>query len=726
MNEAGYLETWIYHGSGWLGKNFVLINILNLLGDKIDLSNATYESGVYYNNDGSKQYGIASAEAVTLDAVTLTPLQTFICEKCIFAQAAIIFWDADNNVISSINGNDLGINDTNEARRVIFTVPEGAAKVSISTFPITYHEVFAIYSYLGLPYGLVEQTTEAAKQSKAVYDTVTASYGADIDISKGTLHIGEYIGKTGYVEKYDTASYIEFSKEHLRPGYAYVMRAEMKWSLAIVFFNDQDKIIESYSSADFGSSAMYSVPFFVPEGTYRTALSFMNFKIEVLELHAIYTPQILKRLKELRPLDPLPEEKIPIVYPNALYLTQDAYDIKNSVPYTLYISQFIRDKTELFFSLTNSREYVVYSSVTQALSEAKMENDLLLEFDRSDSIIIKKREVKSNVGLGKKVRLLVIGDSVTEGYGADYRRDAGSPRCYWEYVQRQMMLDALKSGDYSGNYCFQTIGFYNSAAVEAKVGEKVENSYAYAEGRASWSLNYYLRNEARPNSTVLNPFYDAEKQWHDDELNEENIKFSLMKFLERFRNYSDDGTPLEETDAGIGTNVIFTGTSDKRNLSVCHDDEYVATPTHVLIQLGFNDNTSTLSNDMRLICKAIREEFPDIIIGVSYVTQSGSYFYEKGYAFDESSINIQVNCGLHRKMYDNVNAVKQICNENDNIFFIGNMFIQPPLDGAAVVEVTGADGAKYFLPSGINSYHPSNKAHAVWAQQIYSWLKWTL
>ena len=419
------------------------------------------------------------------------------------------------------------------------------------------------------------------------------------------------------------------------------------------------------------------------------------------------------------------------VTPSVVYLTQDSYRFMSSMPQRIYIDHFVNFSNKIYkvsFDKTKNDVLHLCASLESTLSANKTEQTESIAvsgFSSLSSFNLKKRISKSTNGANKEVRLLFIGDSVGGGYGGDYNTVNSNPGVSWAITQKLFMLDCIKSGD-GTKHKMQCLGFRNAYPVSATYNNTTKNSVAYGEGRGGWSLVNYLYDESR--DSVYNPFYDANKVWSDASLNSAGVKFSVSKYLERFRNYTDAGQKISEGGTGIGTNVTFSGTSDTSNLIVRDNEEYVNTPTHIIVQLGFNDGADTpFADNIEYIIKAIREELPDVIIGISLIDESGGYFSENyRECANDANFNL-LGQSLHTKMFNRITNVVAKCDESDNVFFIPNYFIQPTIEGAARIEASSIDGiTSWFSNNEIGLYHPNNIAHSAWGLQIYSWLKWTL
>lgn len=438
-----------------------------------------------------------------------------------------------------------------------------------------------------------------------------------------------------------------------------------------------------------------------------------------------------------------------VIVPHSIYLSQDTFNIKDTRPHRLYIDHLVNmDKfVDICFDKTKTDIYHLSADINTVLDADKKELPISIKLNNvknKESFTLNRRISKTSVGDNTFVKLMQLGDSVGGGFGGDSNAVDNNPSVSWAVTQKLFMLDRIKSGDYDNKYKMQTLGFRNSVAVKATYDATTKTSTAYGEGRGGWRLTDYLYRkfqgetgvEQEPTeSSVLNPFYDEDKVWIDSELNEKGVKFSLKKYLERFRNYTDDGVKIGQGEEGIGTNITFNGASNTSQLVVRDNAAFVCTPTHFISQLGFNDVETPSENDAdypdfientRLLIKAIREEFPNITIGISMIDSAGGYFpqYYREYS-NEGFFNMLGN-GLHKKVFNWIEKIYNLCSEADNVYFIPNYFIQPTIKGCHFYDLVGADGevSKYVGTNG--NYHPNNIAHSAWGQQIYNWIKWTI
>lgn len=436
-----------------------------------------------------------------------------------------------------------------------------------------------------------------------------------------------------------------------------------------------------------------------------------------------------------------------IIYPKEVYTVQDVEKLTESMPQTLYLDHMLKlqKHEDLMFEKTKSDKYYICSNVLDLQSTNVIETNHAISLDGfkgERKVTVKQVSTKSNVASDKPIRLLQIGDSVGGGYGGDANRVeyfGANPITYYAVAQKLFDLDAIKVGN-PNLYKMQTIGFRNHftySIVRDGVTHDVKN--AYGEGRGGWKLYDYLYNsiqgETGPDreptsSKPINPFYDGSKIWtgaYADDLNSSGVKFSLKHYLTTYRTHDDNGNELEVGN-GTGTNIHASGTNNTNTGYIVKGHAMINTPTHILQENAFNDEgIDEFVHNTELFIKAVRNEYPNIIIGIVFNDAAFGYFpeYYSGYSMD-GFMNGFSNT-LHIKQFDRYAKIKTMIDSfNDSkLFLIPTMFIQPTLNGCHTIEAVNADGSivKYVGTSG--TYHPNNVAHSAWGSQLYAWLKYT-
>jgi len=415
------------------------------------------------------------------------------------------------------------------------------------------------------------------------------------------------------------------------------------------------------------------------------------------------------------------------IFPSKVYTVSDVVAINENNSITLYVDHFasLASYKKLRFSKTKTDKYRLFSDVGTAQTNNVVQTNRTINVDgfSVSSFITNQISTKSDITLDSNIRVLPIGDSVGGGFGGTQNVINDNPRTSWAIAQKLFYLDSIKSGDVT-KHKIQFLGFRNVVDVSATYNSTTKTGKAYSEGRGGWKLSdyLYLENVAE----VYNPFYDATKTWTNAALNTAGVKFSLAKYLARFRTHDDSGNQLA---VGYGINIKTSGLTDTDTMSININDAYVNTPTHIIIQLGLNDtHDANYIINISYIIDAIKEEYPSMIVGLSLTDSVGSYFPElyTEYAFDNFSYLLG-DTTLHPKCYEWNNLLQGLENVVNKIFYIPNYFIQPTAEGVATKTITSNDGTVINADdSTYGKYHPNNVAHSAWGYELYAWLKYTL
>lgn len=354
------------------------------------------------------------------------------------------------------------------------------------------------------------------------------------------------------------------------------------------------------------------------------------------------------------------------------------------------------------------------------------------------------RSADSENGIDSYPKVLLLGDSVGRGYCADFgginRVPANNPACAIAIVQKMFMLQAMKRGVYGSKYRMQAIGHVRPYECVAEMDGKSNTSYAFNSAVSGATAGNFLFDESVVDT--WNPFYDASKRWSNGELNTAGVKFSIEKYISNYRTHSDDGVELDDGDPTLGGKVVFSGenkivgvTDSSSRILAKNHNAFVCRPTHVILQFGFNDiktsGLNTFLKNMGLLIKAIREELPNAVIGVSSYDGAGTYFKE--YYPNTIGLTKFASQTPHRYAYSALDGLQGLCNESDNIFFIPCYFVGRTAEGLLRKEVKDIFGNDVNVRIDTATFttdtqilHPNNLVHSDWAKQMFSWMKWVL
>lgn len=347
------------------------------------------------------------------------------------------------------------------------------------------------------------------------------------------------------------------------------------------------------------------------------------------------------------------------------------------------------------------------------------------------SLTIKNRSVRNKATQNTHIRLLCIGDSVTEGYLAGYNAPyATAPTTYWSWVKALFEMDMIENGN--SGFDFVSLGNKLGNSIDGIDfdidfdGITKQDVKAFACGVGGTKTTDWL-SPTLMSSTNVNPFYDAV-----------NNKFSLQYWVENYRTLivNNDGTVTRCTSENKG--VLAPEDTTKNN--VCE-------PTHVLIQLGYNQKYSsnnsvrtTYLNELNTMINTIHTEYPNVVIILSLPDTAGTYYPDvfKDYVGEGNDIySLDFTYGTAKDNHDSIAfmnkdlmALEDITN---NIWYCPSYFASPLCIGASsrkANEVTFLSSKsninKLNVHCGALPYlHPNNAAHASWAYQIYSLIKYS-
>lgn len=312
-------------------------------------------------------------------------------------------------------------------------------------------------------------------------------------------------------------------------------------------------------------------------------------------------------------------------------------------------------------------------------------------------------------------KILVVGDSVTDGYLASHQKyDLNLPSQYWSWVKYFFALDAKEdANDASKNNC-KMLGItsingkkYGSSNSFVLNGTTYKN---YAVGKGGWSAED-LNLKTFQTEDNLNPFFD-----------EKTSKFSLKAAVDKFKTLADDGVTRLEVGSTAGTEV-----TDVNAFDFC-------TPTHVVINLNHNSSLKEYKRTIPEVVNTIKSEYPNIIVILMSIDETGTYFPCLYPNYSESDIAWKNNPGLHNKNLSIYQYIKEsLEDEANNIYVCSGHLVQHPVKSYPSVdnilpETIGGKIEYYGNHSdgSAPNYHPNNIAHKSWGYQLYSLIKYTL
>ena len=304
---------------------------------------------------------------------------------------------------------------------------------------------------------------------------------------------------------------------------------------------------------------------------------------------------------------------------------------------------------------------------------------------------------KSSVPNTRK-HVLVIGDSVTGGYGAN--------EPYHRKFARYVYEEDIDFGRDSGLVMLGSIGKSYSFEYEGQTYTKV---FCH-EGRSGWSAKDYHGN--KDFATNKNPFYDEEASG--------DCKFSIAKWLQRFRTMDSNGNRLAIGADGIGTEITSTNIN---NINVKE-------PDIVVIELGHNDfyvatTVEQFLQYIRNMITVIRTQIPDAYV-VVFATMPLLYCSHPE-LYPDYDVPVVSVSSYRYKYYDVASYWRDFVGSNtdDKILVFPAYNITPTVD-AFKWDVVNDEMPRPLMRTK-NEYgtsHPYEPGHVVYAHQLHGIFKY--
>ena len=326
---------------------------------------------------------------------------------------------------------------------------------------------------------------------------------------------------------------------------------------------------------------------------------------------------------------------------------------------------------------------------------AKYESDINEPVSDGSVMNIKLRTVLNSATSDIKPIVLQIGDSVTEGWFANYPTKSGIPTQSYSWAKYYFAKDAQQKG--SG---------YDALFVGAR--NKVEFDYngvtgkVFAEGRSGWDAPHFL-------SGSDSPFYNPKSE-----------KFSLQYYLSQYKTLADDG----ETRLVVG-NTAGTKVTNVNSWDLC-------TPNIVVIQLGMNGNFDDWKNSVQSMIQSIKDEYPNMIVIVSLLCACTCNYPSMYPNWDNIYFGDYANA-KQTLTSSFVWAIDNLQNEENGIYVIYTGSTMPMPYCCNSREIVNE--MSEFQPNlkryvGVDAIervkHPSRFGHQAVGYELYSAIKWVM
>lgn len=333
------------------------------------------------------------------------------------------------------------------------------------------------------------------------------------------------------------------------------------------------------------------------------------------------------------------------------------------------------------------------------------------------------RNTPANLAANIKPRILVIGDSVTSGYGANSNKIISwHPNQYWAYTKMLFEMDKIDNGD-TGHDALFVGGVISNGTFTIQYKNISREVRVKAEGKGGASLDE-LFNPTWGDNHAVNPFYD-----------ETNETFSIQSYLDNYRTMDDLGVRLVSNSADphgetvTGSDGLTYTIGQKITSQTLLANYDVCTPTHIFMNLNHNTTEVNFTANIANVVNIVKTELPNVVFGWLCIDSTGTNFPADYPNFEQSIIRLTSlhtkNNGFYKYFHDNIE------NENNNIYLLGMNFIQPEAIDYPFTEIEqcGGYGETYKIANrdvlGAN-YHPNNIAHAAWGYELYAFIKWLI
>lgn len=421
---------------------------------------------------------------------------------------------------------------------------------------------------------------------------------------------------------------------------------------------------------------------------------------------------------------------------NKLYLVYNSVLTSRNYATKLWLSHFLNNSEyknkEIFFE-NGQRYFPIYPTSVSSKSETDSGVNITPKASYNNAQLSYKLRLTNNAtSKAVKPRILVIGDSVTNGYGAGQNKTVSwLPNQYWAYAKMLFEMDKIDGGDNANEYNALFLGGVGTDGNFTINYRNVSRAIrAKAEAKGGAALNeLFGPTWGGSGDDTPNPFYDSVNQ-----------TFSIADYLRKYRTMDNLGVrlvsastnPAGESVVGsdgvtytIGTNI--TSQTLLSNIDVC-------TPTHIIVNMVHNTSLANYQTYAPQVLSVIQSELPGVPIVLAVIDETGTYFPVDFPDYVESQINVGT---LHSKNLSIYNWIKEnIENESNGIYLLGLNFVQPTARSLATVNYVSADSVeKSEKEIGLNvvdpvvggaNYHPNNYAHAAWGYTLYSMIKWLI
>ena len=336
----------------------------------------------------------------------------------------------------------------------------------------------------------------------------------------------------------------------------------------------------------------------------------------------------------------------------------------------------------------------------------------------AQSLSVLNRCVLNSATSGKNIHVWFVGDSITYGQNALFPNsiERASFPCLLNELFKK---DNIQNGGVG--YGFRTIGTNSWNRTFTYMGASYTVK-TFHEGYQGWTLQG-LMSSAKfiDGSNNFSPATYISKYRTCDESGN-RLYFNASMLTTGVAGSSNHGYLADGTDSGLLIGSLITNTN-------AFD---VYTPTHIFEFMG--TNSALTSANLTTFINACKSAFPNVIIGIGQPHFAGTYFpslypnIPKSAVWDNGESGNQIaSQALLSSIFDNSTY------EAQKVFVLPTYFVNPAALSCGTYKSNEPysefieAGGDIGIPKGQNMYqHVGGHAHAAYAYQIYSWIKWTI
>ena len=374
---------------------------------------------------------------------------------------------------------------------------------------------------------------------------------------------------------------------------------------------------------------------------------------------------------------------------------------------TVYLDNFFQTNKELSLYLKDTAltHFTLSQDIIGSSNPSKWNNNEICftknikKYTNDKSVInINLHTVLNSASKTIKPIILQIGDSVTEGWFADYPTINGAPTQSYSWAKYYFDLD--KKQNNNGDFFSLFVGSrdvvnYNFNGVSGR---------AFAEGYSGWSPREFCEGSLSGYSQLYK---------------DTDTPVSIKTWLNKWKTLEDDGITRLTPGSTAGTLI-----TDANAIDVC-------TPNIVIIQLGMNGSVSDFKTYIPIMINSIKKEYPDMIIIISML-MGCSCNYPSLYP-DYENIYFEDWANAKKTLLECYSwAIDNIQNKDNDIYVIFTGALIPMPIGCNARELKNdlyeLNPHKTYI--GVDAIervkHPSRFAHQVIGYEIYSAIKYIL